>query len=262
MRDLAQTNVQLCNELIAAGWNDDDLAAVRRAYELAMVIFCGQYRPNGKTQIAHHVGVASAVAAAGDEHTVTVAALMHSAYFLGEWGEGRFEVTPAKRARLRAVVGAEVEQLVFGYTELPWNLDSIRALTERAPSLTDQDRANVLMRLGNEIDEFADGGMCFTPRYQRDGLGDDEDIAAMVELAGRLGYAPVGLRLRHLVERGADTKVPDVLVTDQLHTVFTFPRSSWRRPHVLLQDSRAGHALAEKVPGARQLASYVRRKLA
>ena len=65
MTDLAQTNVQLLREVVDAGWSDDDLRRLRAGYELAIWAFSGQYRANGKTQLAHHVGVASALQRTG-----------------------------------------------------------------------------------------------------------------------------------------------------------------------------------------------------
>ncbi|MFI5053772.1 MAG: DUF6817 domain-containing protein [Acidimicrobiia bacterium] len=263
MPELAQTNIQLCNQLTAAGWSGDDLTRLRRAYELAMVIFAGQFRANGKTQIAHHVGVTSAVAAQSDRRDLVLAALVHSAYFLGEWGEGRLAITPTKRARLRAVAGEGVEDLVLGYTELDWSLDAVQALDARAPSFADRERELVLMRLANEIDEFCDGGKRYVgDAHHRDGLGESTGVHAMVSLAQRAGLEPVGARLRAVFDAANSLPVDDVLVTEAADSMCVPPLSYRRRWHIALQDSKVGHAVAAHVPGARELAAYARQKLA
>jgi hypothetical protein len=262
MHERAQTNIQLCNQLAAASWSVDDLARLRRTYELAMVIFSGQYRANGKTQIAHHVGVASVVSAHCDRREVALAGLVHSAYYLGDWGEGRFTVTPTKRERLRAAVGDDVERLVFGYTELAWDVESVRKLDARAPSLSDFERVLVLMRLANEIDEFGDSAMAYLRDNSHHGLADASGVAVMVSLAEHAGFETVGGRLRDVTGASAHLAVPDVLVTQAVDSVFVPTRSSRRRLHIALQDSKVGHAIAARVPGARELASYVRQRLA
>jgi hypothetical protein len=163
---------------------------------------------------------------------------------------------------LRAVVGDDVEQLVFGYTELAWDVGSVGELDARAPSLSDFERALVLMRLANEIDEFGDGAMAYLRGDSHHGLADASGIAVMASLAERAGLEPVGVQLRAVTGASAQLAVPDVLVTQEVDSVSVPTRSSRRRLHIALQDSKVGHAIAAKVPGARELASYVRQRLA
>jgi hypothetical protein len=259
MRDLAQTNVQLCRQVIDLGWNDDDLLRLRRAYELAMFLFSGQFRANGKTQVAHHVGVASALADCGARPLVVTAGLLHSAYPLGEFGDGRPGVDARKRARVDAVVGTEVETLVDAYAALAWTRASVRALIDDADASTSVTRDLVAMRVANEVDEVADATARFAAEKPETGLAGGDGQALVDELARAYGLDCLGARLREAAEQAATTVVPDVLVSTNERTVFVAPASHRRRLHVVVQDSRLGHGLAARVPGARRLAARHRR---
>jgi hypothetical protein len=259
MRDLAQTNVQLCRQLVGLGWADDDLVRLRRAYELAMALFTGQFRANGKTQLAHHVGVASALADVGERPAVVVGGLVHSAYFLGEFGDGRLGPNADKRARVAAAVGAEVEALVAEYTDLTWDAAEVRTLVANAARQSPATRDVVAMRLANEVDEHADASQRLTAESPGVGLDGAEGLARFDELARAAGLARLGDLLRDAAELGAATPVPGVLVSTSSHTEFVAPASYRRRIHVALQDSRLGHEVAVRVPGARSLAERIRR---
>jgi hypothetical protein len=261
MTDLAQTNVQLIAQLAAREWTDDDLRRLRAAYELCMWLFSGQFRANGKTQIAHHVGVASALAGVGARPELVVAGLVHSAYFLGEFGTGRLPVTQEKRDRVTAAVGREVEDLVAGYTDLPWDAAAVQRFTDEAGSAGPVRRDLVAMRIANEIDELADGAMRFSADHHGPDLLGAAGIEKFVALADAMGHVALGKRLREAYASGTAMSVPDVLYSAEDNTVFVPPASYRRRLHVVIQDSSIGHELAERVPGARRAAEYVRRKL-
>ena len=49
----AQTSLQLFNQMRQAGYSPDDLATVRRAYDLAMKLFTSEYRGSGKPLLSH-----------------------------------------------------------------------------------------------------------------------------------------------------------------------------------------------------------------
>ena len=261
MPDLAQTNIQLVREMVAAGWTDDDLLRLRTAYELDMWAFSGQYRANGKTQLAHHVGTASALLRSGARPALVIAGLAHSLYFLGEFGTGRRGPHAEKRAVLRPVLGAEVEQLVLEYTAFPWDRAAVERMTTEAATATDERRDVVAMRVANEVDEWADAAMRFSHELHAHDLGDAEGLDAVVAIADAHGLSALGALLREVATAGVAMRVPDVLVSVEEHTVFVPPASYRRRLHVALQDSRVGHGVAARVPGARRAAGWVRAKL-
>ena len=59
MYRFAQTNIQLLNQMYDLGYDEQEIAAVGKSYELAMILFTGRFRGSGKTFIAHLVGTAS-----------------------------------------------------------------------------------------------------------------------------------------------------------------------------------------------------------
>ena len=75
----AQTNIQLLNQLHRANYTADDLHLVRTAYELAMRLFCGQFRASGKTFIAHLVGTASVLGSLRVGAALIAVGLLHAA---------------------------------------------------------------------------------------------------------------------------------------------------------------------------------------
>jgi hypothetical protein len=259
MYELAQTNVQLCRQVVALGWDDDELLQLRHAYELAMDLFSGQFRANGKTQLAHHVGVASALALAGERPTVVIAGAVHSAYFLGEFGDGRPGARPDKRPRVTAAVGPDVEVLIDAYTELEWNGDSVRTLIADISTGGPLTRDTIAMRIANEIDERADASQRMSAGGPEAGLDGDDGLALLDELTRIYGLDHLGSQLREAEAHGDAFAVPDVLVSTNRYSTFVAPASYRRRLHIVLQDSRIGHEVAVRVPGARGLAERIRR---
>lgn len=67
---VAQTNVQLYNQLQAAGWSELDRARVKGAYALSLRILASRFRPDGKPFTAHGIGTASILAGAGAKSTL------------------------------------------------------------------------------------------------------------------------------------------------------------------------------------------------
>ena len=56
---IAQTSVELFNQLHDQEWSTGDLQQVRNAYGFAMTLFAGRLHPSGKPYLAHCVGAAS-----------------------------------------------------------------------------------------------------------------------------------------------------------------------------------------------------------
>lgn len=263
MPELAQTNVQLVRQLVAAGWCDDDLGRVRRAYELVMWVYSAQYRGTGKTQIAHHIGAASALVASGARAALATAALVHSVYFFGEFGSGRRGAHPEKRAMVRDLLGDEIERLAYEYPQLKWSADSIRAMTADADAATAVRRDVVALRVANAVDEYTDGGMRLAPRPTRpEDLTGERAVDALVALAEAHGHGALATLLRAQATDADAVRIPTVLITPSERAIFVPPASHRRRAHIALQNSRVGHAITETVPGARQVGTWLRRRIA
>ncbi len=154
----AQTNIQLYNQLVELGYPESDLALVRRAYDLAMQIFSGQYRANHKPQLAHVVGVASILAALEQPVTVVAAGLLHAAYSHGDWGDATRGRNVAKADQLRDSTSRQTEELVARYLHIPWRKkpEILFGMLERNEELTADELSVLTIKLADIYEEYAD----------------------------------------------------------------------------------------------------------
>jgi (p)ppGpp synthase/HD superfamily hydrolase len=183
-----QTNLQLYAQLVDLGYSEADLATVARSYELSMALFPGTYRASGKPFLAHLVGTAGIIATLRARAPVVATGLLHAAYTHGEFGNGWLGVSNAKRARVRAAVGPEIEELVARYTALRWAPATIPAIRARLDAMTGLERDVLLVRLANELEDHLDLGILYPGDVPRRLRFMREDLPAAVEMAERLGY--------------------------------------------------------------------------
>lgn len=244
MPELAQTNLQLYNQLVARGWSPGALADVRRTYELATELFSGQLRPSGKTFVAHLVGTASALAATDARADLVHAGLLHAVYTHGEFGDGRRGATDAKRSTVRATVGPAVEQLVMAYAALGHRSALVDDWMGRASTLSAPERDLVVLRLANEVDDHADLGMRFADRGT-DASAADAVFARMGDLADEIGEATLADLIRHVSAIERDATVPTVLRTSVTRSWMTAPRSHRLRLEIAFRRLPAVHRAYE-----------------
>jgi (p)ppGpp synthase/HD superfamily hydrolase len=184
----AQTNLQLYAQLADLAYPEGDLAMVARCYELSMALFPGTYRASGKSFLAHLVGTAGIVAGLRARAPVVAAGLLHAAYTHGEFGNGWRGVSDAKRTRVRAAVGPEIEDLVARYTAFRWARATIPAIRARLAAMTALERDVLLIRLANELEDHLDLGILYSGDAPRRLRFIREDLPAAVEMARRLGH--------------------------------------------------------------------------
>ena len=188
MHRFAQTNLQLYAQLADLAYPERDLAMVARCYELSMTLFPGTYCASGKPFLAHLVGTASIVAALRARAPVVAAGLLHATYTHGEFGNGWLGVSDAKRTRVRAAVGPEIEDLVARYTAFRWARATIPAIRAQLDAMTALERDVLLIRLANELEDHLDLGILYSGDAPRRLRFMREDLPAAVEMARRLGH--------------------------------------------------------------------------
>ncbi len=154
-----QTNLQLYRLLIDRGAGDASLATVRKAYDVALALFGNSVRPSHKPFLAHLVGTAGVLAHWNETIDMVIAGLLHSVYLYGDFRDGRSGAHPARRGRVRAIVGAEAESLIAAYTAADWQCPIDQLIETACQSAT--GRALVAIKLADLWDEVSDGG----PRY-------------------------------------------------------------------------------------------------
>jgi (p)ppGpp synthase/HD superfamily hydrolase len=184
----AQTNLQLYSQLRALGYPESDLALVRAGYDLMLRLCAASFRGSGKPLLSHLVGTASILASINQSARVVTAGLLHAAYALGDFGDGRFGMTEPKRERLREAVGRDVEDLVARYTAFDWNKNTIPAIRARVDTLTPVERDVLVIRLANELEDHLDYGVLYCGNgekrreYIRSPLNQSVDMAKSLEL--------------------------------------------------------------------------------
>lgn len=195
----AQTNIQLYNQLLQRGFSKEDLNTIREAYELVVKIFTSQYRANGKTFISHLVGTASVIAHSGGGIQEIVAGLMHSAYSLGEFGDGTRGVSSIKRQVVRSIIGEEVEKIVFDFPSLQWNGpgDIERLVQTPVENISEGERRLIWMRLAHEVEENADRAFIYSENVSMDRTR--QRLQMTKEIAGKLSLDTLAVALNDLL---------------------------------------------------------------
>jgi hypothetical protein len=174
---VAQTNIQLYNQLRRRGLSKHDLVQVHRAYELLARLYSGYYQGDGKPFVAHGVGVASILADLDQPARIVALGLVHGVYGNGDFGDGVTEGATRPRRRLvREEVGADLESLVFRFTELRLHPDTIDCDRRRLAQLDDDGRRLQVVALVDHLEKYVDLGILY--------FGDGRDIASWTERIG------------------------------------------------------------------------------
>lgn len=185
---IAQTNIQLYNQLREQGLDRRELVLVHDAYELLTTLYPGYYQGDGKPFVAHGVGVASILAELGQPADIVAMGLLHGVYGNGDFGDGADgRPTPSRRAIVREAVGPEVEQLVFRFTQLRLHPDTIDDDRRTLAELDETGRRLQLVAIVDHLEKYVDLGVLY--------FGDNAEIVEwterigpdLIELADELG---------------------------------------------------------------------------
>ena len=242
---VAQTNLQLYEQLTARGFAGSDLAAIRRAYDLASCLFAGVYRASGKPFVAHLVGTASLLAAEGTSARLVTAALLHSAYSHGGFGDGPPGRTRRREERIAAAVGDEVEGLIARYESFPWKTDVGGRRGGWPSSLDALDRDVLTMRLANELEELIDFDILYSEDAERRREEALRELPTWIGWARGLSADGIARELEAIRTRLGGHRLPDELRTGRVRayrpprllspTVGTHSRSVLRKLQALFR---------------------------
>jgi (p)ppGpp synthase/HD superfamily hydrolase len=228
MDDRPQTNLQLLNQLRRKGYEDGDVARVKSAYDFVAAHFSGWFRASGKPFLAHLVGTAGILCAAGARPAAIVAGLSHAIYELGEL-PARTGGTRAMRARVREALGIESEELIARYAALEWSVSVLPQLRARLPTMSETERDAVLVRLANELDDHLDLAPLYCANAEERRRRIDGGLRIAVDIAADLGAGELAASLRRAFDATQDAELPRELRTDHT-TSFSLPTTSmWRR---------------------------------
>jgi hypothetical protein len=155
-RDVAQTIVQLLDQMQRLGYRREEILIVRDSYLVAAELFSGSFRSSGRTFLAHLVGVASILASTGSNSTLVAAAVLHAAYTQAPFPHEVGGNIDAMRRWLKRRVGDSIEALVFAYSHLvPQDVAAyVSTNLDRMPIA---DANVILIRMANAIEDRVTG---------------------------------------------------------------------------------------------------------
>lgn len=237
METIAQTSVQLYNQLRRQDRSAEELALVRDACDLGRSLYCAQFQADGVPFVAHLTGVASVVAQLGLSSDYVAAACLHNVYTNADFGDGRGKcVTVSRRKLVENAVGPEVESLVHRFwTLLRMSKNALLALKERVDTLPPRDRQLMTVDLADTLEICHDLG----PLY----YGDSEWVVdyvrregpALVELAESLGHPALAAMLSSSIAALLSETIPLSLRLAKSERKFArleIPLSCIRRPGI------------------------------
>jgi (p)ppGpp synthase/HD superfamily hydrolase len=159
---VAQTNVQLYNELRVRGVARNELVLVHRAYELLTTLYPGYYQADGKPFVAHTVGVASILGQLGQPSEIVAVGLLHNVYGNADFGDGRGPgATPARRRLVRDELGARIEELLVRFAQLRTQGGAAGTSPSRVGALDDTERRLLIVDLADHLEKYVDLGVLY-----------------------------------------------------------------------------------------------------
>ena len=230
---IAQTHLQLFQQMRSNDYSADDLAKTATAYQAATKLFANRFRPCGRPFVSHLVGVGAILAWLRAPVSMVIAAMLHAAYQEGDFAYSLEGMTPRKRKRLRAVIGAEAEELVAGYTVGSRSLTGIIASHARFHQMSPVERDILLLQLANELDDYRD-------LASNHAANAAERIAVIqqcgphqVEMAEWLGRPELARALRETYAQSIAAFVPQPLLSEFAYGYEIVPESCQIRPNIL-----------------------------
>lgn len=226
-----QTNTALYMQLYENGYSVADIARVQKAYRVCCAMFNGRYRKTGRPFICHAVGAASSAAHFDKSVDLVLAAMFHAAYDSGHYPDGKSSRrTDAHRRWLEQTIGPRVEGLVARLVGLKFDTGDPERLADAGVLAGDEDI--LFLVLAHEVDDLADGGLAFAPKY---GQSIRSRVAACATLARYLGRENLavtiegyGARYETMAAPLQETKLIGFQITPNLRTYIKLRRHKLR----------------------------------
>ena len=216
MLAVAQTNLQLYNQMLRLEYSDRDLGELRVTYDLARELFSGLFRPSGKTFIAHLMGTASLLADCLVDIGVVKAGLMHAAYAGGDFGDGKKGVSDFKRHELVNTIGNRAEEIVHAYSRQQWPPANVNDFRSLASTNDPVSRDAALVRLANELEEYIDLGVCYCNERARRRIALDQALQyTLTDMARIFDHPVLVTALTDAFNNASHANVPDVARSQQ-----------------------------------------------
>ena len=137
------------------------------------------------------------VAAHGASTCTVAAALLHAAYFGGDFGTPRHGISRAKREICRRAIGAGAEHLVALFSSPAWLGVPTASICRRVGELNQEEREVALLRIANVLDQIELFILC-REEQRRPHL---EELTECIDLAERLGALTLAVEVRQCREQ-------------------------------------------------------------
>jgi (p)ppGpp synthase/HD superfamily hydrolase len=237
---VAQTNIQLYNQLREAGRPSDDLALVHGAYEFLTTLYPGYFQADGKPFVAHGVGVASILASLDQPAEILAVGLLHNIYTNADFGDGHNSgITRFRRRLVREAVGERIEHLLGRFRPLRIHPDTIESARRALPGYDETERRLILVDLADHLEKYVDLGVLYLG--ENDWVKDVTDRigSKLVQMANELGEPKLAEALSTAFAEAAAhaAKVPPELRPSDRprYTGLVAPRSYRPRLHLQIR---------------------------
>ena len=227
---IAQTNIQLYNQLRESGRPLDELVTVHRAYEFLTTLYPGYFQADGKPFVAHGVGVASIVASLDQPGDFVAVGLLHNIYGNADFGDGGGPgITPRRALLVKEAVGESIAVLLERFRALRISPDNLPDVHRSLPERSETDRRLILVELADQLEKYVDLGLLY--------YGNDDWVHGakmgpqLVALANDLGEPQLAEMLSSAFADAAAAQVPvELRASDgRRYLKLVVPRSCRRR---------------------------------
>lgn len=159
---VAQTNIQLYNQLRGQDRSLEELERVQKAYEFVTTLYGSHLQSDGKPFLSHIIGVASIVSQLGTSIEPILAALAHNAYGNGDFGDGLNSSTSKRRRRMiTAALGDAAEALVLRFPRYRLTSANIGEVSAKLDSFNETERTLLLIDLADQLEKYVDLGVLY-----------------------------------------------------------------------------------------------------
>jgi len=227
---IAQTNIQLYNQLREAGRPTDELVAVHQAYEFLTTLYPGYFQADGKPFVAHGVGVASILTYLDQPSEFVVVGLLHNIYGNGDFGDGRGPgIKPTRELLVKEAVGESVAALLERFRALRILPENLADIQRSIPERSETDRRLILVELADQLEKYVDLGLLY--------YGNDDWVKGaqmgpqLIAIANDLGQPQLAEMLSDAFADAAAAQIPAELRSSdgRRYLKLVVPRSCRRR---------------------------------
>ncbi len=232
MNQIAQTNIQLFNQMRQQGRNLDESARIHHVYQITAQLYSGYYQADGEPFTSHCIGVASIVALLCLPIEFIALGLLHNIYASADFGDGLdYGATMERCSFIQNAIDPELKALIFCFYESRVTPVTIKDISGRLELMNTTEINLVLVDIADYLEKYIDLGVLYYG--DNDWLIDDVAQTGddLVELARRLNKPELAEWLSKVFKQVAETDIPEILHAPdrQKYLQLTVPYSCQRK---------------------------------